>query len=58
MKKSLLSMKMIPFFSITGMSFDELLDEAIEMTRREKIEQARKTQEEFLKKKEQKRRKR
>ena len=58
MKKSLLSMKMIPFFSITGMSFDELLDEAIEMTRREKIEQARKTQEEFLKKKERKRRKR
>ena len=58
MKKSLLSMKMIPFFSITGMSFDELLDEAIEMTRREKIEQARKTQEEFLKKKDRKRRKR
>ena len=58
MKKSLLSMKMIPFFSITGMSFDELLDEAIEMTRKEKIEQARKTQEEFLKKKERKRRKR
>ena len=58
MKKSLLSMKMIPFFSITGMSFDELLDEAIEMTRREKVEQARKTQEEFLKKKERKRRKR
>ena len=58
MKKSLLSMKMIPFFSITGMSFDELLDEAIEMTRREKVEQARKTQEEFLKKKDRKRRKR
>ncbi len=58
MKKSLLSMKMIPFFNITGMSFDELLDEAIEMTRREKVEQARKTQEEFLKKKERKRRKR
>ena len=58
MKKSLLTMNMVPFFSITGMSFDELLDEAIEMTRREKVEQARKTQEEFLKKKERKRRKR
>lgn len=56
MKKNLMSM--VPFFNITGRSFDELLDEAIEMTRREKIEQAKKTQEEFLKKKERKRRKR
>ncbi len=56
MGKSMLSL--FPFFHITGMSFDELLDEAIEMSRREKIEQARKTQEEFLKKKERKRRKR
>lgn len=56
MRKTLL--RFMPFFSITGMSFDEILDEAIEMTRREKIEQARKTQEEFLKKKERKRRKR
>ena len=56
MRKTLF--KFMPFFAITGMSFDELLDEAIEMTRREKIEQAKKTQEEFLKKKERKRRKR
>lgn len=56
MRKTLF--KFIPFFAITGMSFDELLDESIEMTRKEKIEQARKTQEEFLKNKERKRRKR
>ena len=55
MKKGIYSI--MPFFPITGMTFDELLDEAIEMTRKEKIEQARKTQEEFLKKKERKRRK-
>lgn len=42
----------IPFFTITGMTLDELIDEAYIVSKREKQEEAKRTQKEFLSKKE------
>ena len=42
----------LPFFSITGITLDELIDEAKEMSRIEKRKESERTQKEFLAKKE------